>query len=65
MNAVNGTLSGQTKSYAYSINYAPHGGLSSLGEGNNVAPVWTYNNRKRLTNPGLRIKSGQRTSEQE
>jgi YD repeat-containing protein len=45
VNAVNGTLSGQTKPYAYSISYGPHGGLSSLGEGNNVAPVWTYNNR--------------------
>jgi YD repeat-containing protein len=44
-NAVNGKLSGQTKPYAYSIAYWPHGGLYYFGEGNNVAPVWTYNTR--------------------
>ncbi|HEY1528924.1 MAG TPA: hypothetical protein VGH51_22095 [Candidatus Angelobacter sp.] len=57
-NAVNGTLSGQTKPYAYSIAYWPHGGLYYFGEGNNVAPVWTY--KMRDTARVLRIKRTQK-----
>ena len=40
-----GTLSGQSKTYVTSAFYAPHGGQSLLGYGNNVIPGVNYNSR--------------------
>jgi RHS repeat-associated protein len=45
---INGTLQGQTKPYAYSISYWPQGALWYYGAGNNMAPVYNYNNRLQL-----------------
>jgi hypothetical protein len=42
---VSGTWQGQTKPYAYSATYWPHGGLYYYGAGNNLVPVWNYNSR--------------------
>ena len=43
--AVSGVWQGQTKPYAYSAAYWPHGGLYYYGAGNNLVPVWNYNSR--------------------
>jgi RHS repeat-associated protein len=48
--SVQGTLDGQGKPYASGVNYWPHGGLNSFTAGNNVVPVYNYNNRLQMWN---------------
>jgi YD repeat-containing protein len=40
---VSGVLNGQGKDYAWSISYAPHGGLAGIWYGGNIARVYQYN----------------------
>ena len=58
---VSGVASGQAgtaaTTYVYNATYWPHGALYFFGEGNNVAPVWTYNSRLQINSYWATVSS--------